>query len=330
MVNGVLQKGRAAGGWASLITDDLERVERILRQSVAPQRASFGSLVDQVQLYRGKRLRPTLLLLVAGACGKIAPAHHTLAAVVEMIHTATLVHDDVLDEASTRRHSRTINSGWGNKVGILLGDWLFTNAFYLSSTLGDARACEWIGEATNRVCAGELRQTLERGNLDLSEDAYFAIIDGKTAALTECCGRLGASFAGADPEQVEKLACFGRDLGLAFQIADDVLDLIGDERTAGKTLGTDLAQRKLTLPLIEMLERVEPADAKRFRLLLGERSGQVGELQKAVRETGALEAAQFRAEDLAERAREQLQDLPLSPFRTALEGIATWAVRREA
>ena len=260
MIAPVIANGRPTakiGGLPhSLIADDLEIVERLLQQTLAPYRARFGALVKYLNHYRGKRLRPTLLLLVARACGTLVPAHHVLAAVVEMIHTATLVHDDVLDEADTRRHVGTVNSGWGNKVSILLGDLLFTNAFHLSSTIGDARACEWIGEATNRVCAGELLQTVERGNLNLSEADYLTAIEGKTAALTECCGRLGAIYSGADDERVRRLAGFGRNLGIAFQIADDVLDLVGNEETTGKTLGTDLARRKLTLPLIFLLDRV--------------------------------------------------------------------------
>src|SRR5581483_7138646 len=183
--------------------------------------------------------------------------------------TATLVHDDVLDEAGLRRHVPTVNAGWGNKASILLGDYLFTHAFHLSSTIGDARACELIGEATNRVCEGELHQTLERGNLHLGEDEYFAIIDGKTAALTACCCRLGALYADAEPEVVERLATYGRLLGLAFQVADDLLDLMGQEDTAGKTLGTDLEQQKLTLPLIHMLDRVPADEADRLRRVLG-------------------------------------------------------------
>ena len=208
--------------------------------------------MSHLRHYRGKRLRPALLLLTAKAVGDVAPAHHTLAAVVEMVHTATLVHDDVLDEADTRRHARTVNAEWGNKVRILLGDMLFTHAFHLSSTV-DRRACELIGEATNRVCAGELKQVCERGNLHLTEADYFEIVDGKTAALTEVSARLGALYAGADEALADRLAGFGRDLGIAFQIADDLLDLTGHEGTAGKTLGTDLDQQKLTLPLIHAL-----------------------------------------------------------------------------
>src|SRR5206468_475198 len=193
-----------------------------------------------------------LLLLTAKACGRVVPAHHTLAAVVEMVHTATLVHDDVLDDATVRRHRPTVNAEWGNQNSILLGDFLFTHAFHLASSV-DARACAIIGHATNRVCEGELQQNVERGNFDLTEDAYLDIVDGKTAELTSCCCRLGALYSGMDDEAVERLAQYGRYLGLAFQIADDLLDLVGEERAAGKSLGSDLAQQKLTLPLIHMM-----------------------------------------------------------------------------
>src|SRR5262249_41033200 len=187
----------------------------------------------------GERLRPARLLLVARACGRVVPAHHVLAAVVEMIHTATLVHDDVLDNAAVRRHKPTVNAGWGNQSSVLLGDYLFTHAFHLCSSV-DARACRLIGETTNRACAGELHQISQRGNLALGEDDYFAIIDAKTAELTSCCARLGALYSGASDDTVERLASYGRLLGQAFQIADDVLDLIGEERATGKSLGTDV------------------------------------------------------------------------------------------
>lgn len=330
MLNGMLTKNRLGVAPLSLVAEELEQVERILNNTLSPYRSSFGSLVQHLKHYRGKRLRPLLLLLIAKACGKIAPSHHVLAAVVEMIHTATLVHDDVLDEASTRRHVRTVNAGWGNKTSILFGDLLFTSAFHLSSTIGDARACEWIGEATNRVCAGELRQTMERGNLNLDEDAYFAIIEGKTAALTECCGRLGAFYSGADPETVNRLAGFGRDLGIAFQIADDVLDLIGSEKTTGKTLGTDLTQRKLTLPLIYLFDRLPAAEAEKVRRLLRDEQADLSCVREMLHETGAIEAAQLRAERFAEQASEALSELPRTEAREMLEAITHWAVQRDS
>src|SRR5262245_20100774 len=250
------------------IAADLDAVERVYADTVASAKPELARLIQHLDQYRGKRLRPVLLLLTAHACGRVTPTHYVLGAVVEMVHTATLVHDDVVDEAGMRRHVPTVNAGWGNKASILLGDYLFTHAFHLSSTTGDARACELIGEATNRVCEGELQQTIERGNLSLNEDEYFEIIDKKTAALTACCCHLGALYADAEPAVVERLANYGRLLGMAFQVADDLLDLTGREQTAGKTLGTDLDQLKLTLPLIYMLDNVPAVEATRFRGLL--------------------------------------------------------------
>ena len=166
------------------VAGDLEEVERILADALHSRAPRVAEVIAHVRHFRGKRLRPVLLLLTARACGPVTPSHHVLGAVVEMIHTATLVHDDVLDGATVRRHVPTVNAGWGVPASILLGDHLFTRSFHLASTV-DARACRLIGEATNRVCAGELRQVCERGNLHLTESDYFAIVVGKTAALTE-------------------------------------------------------------------------------------------------------------------------------------------------
>ena len=311
------------------VAADLEAAERIFERTLASYRGPLGPLIDHLRHYRGKRLRPALLLLGAKACGKVTASHHTLAAAVEMIHTATLVHDDVLDEADLRRHVPTVNAGWGNSVSILLGDMLFTHAFHLTSTV-DGRACQVIGEATNRVCAGELRQVCERGNLALGEADYFAIVEGKTAALTECCGRLGALYAGAGDETAGKLAAFGRNLGFAFQIADDLLDLVGNEETAGKTLGTDLAQQKLTLPIIHCLNRLPPAEADVlcacFRAGLENPGNRV---LAAMEKTQSLVYARRRAEEFARLARQQLECLPRSECRSILESLCDWTVRRE-
>jgi octaprenyl-diphosphate synthase len=310
------------------IVADLAETERIFARKLASRRGHVARLVAHLDHYRGKRLRPTLLMLTARACGRITPAHHTLAAVVEMIHTATLVHDDVLDEATLRRHARTVNAGWGNQASILLGDMLFSHAFHLTSSV-DAQACALIGAATNRVCEGELHQISERGNLALSEQDYLDIIDGKTAELTACCCRLGALYAGADEEAVERLAEFGRCLGVAFQIADDLLDLTGLEESTGKTLGTDLAQQKLTLPLIHALERLPSADAVVFRALLRNPDGSRDALLSTLRETGALAYARRRAEEFAAQARAALDVLPPNECRDLLAGLTDWTVRRD-
>jgi octaprenyl-diphosphate synthase len=311
------------------VAPDIEEADRIFDRTLAPYRSPFGPLIEHLRHYRGKRLRPALLLLTAKALGKVTAQHHALAAAVEMIHTATLVHDDVLDEAELRRHLPTVNAGWGNKVSILLGDMLFTHAFHLTSTV-DRRACEIIGEATNRVCAGELRQVTERGNLALAEADYFAIIDGKTAALTECCGRLGALYSGASEEVGAKLAVFGRNLGLAFQIADDLLDLVGNEEAAGKTLGTDLEQQKLTLPVIHCLNRLPAAEAESLRSAI--RTGEAGlgrRVLHALEKTQSLAYARRKAEEFARVARQELECLPRGECRAILEAMTDWSIRRE-
>jgi octaprenyl-diphosphate synthase len=312
------------------IARELEQVERVYLGTLASAQPHLRPLIDHLQHYRGKRLRPMLLLLSAKACGRVTPAHHVLGAVVEMIHTATLVHDDVLDHADVRRHVRTVNAGWGNKTSILLGDYLFTHAFHLTSTLGDARACELIGEATNRVCEGELRQNYEVGNLDLSESDYFDIIDGKTAALTGVCCRLGAMYAGATPDVVDGLAEYGRLLGRAFQVADDLLDLAGNESKAGKTLGTDLQQRKMTLPLIRLFDSVPAGEAAEIRSLLLAGDGRaVAAVRSALERTQALAYARRRAEEFAREAAARLDPLAESVSKSVLLALTSWAVGRD-
>ncbi len=304
-------------------------MECILAQALASPRCHVQRLVAHLNHYRGKRLRPVLLLLTAQACGLVRPAHHILGAVVEMIHTATLVHDDVLDEAAVRRHVATVNADWGNQTSILLGDYLFTHAFHLASTVGDVRACRLIGEATNRVCEGELQQVCERGNLALSEEEYLDIIDGKTAELTSCCCRLGSLYSDASDPIIEGLARYGRWLGIAFQIADDLLDLLGEERTTGKSLGTDLNQQKLTLPLIRLLEQSEPETATPLRHLLRSPGNHKREsLESYFRRSDALDYARQRAEEYAARARAELDCLPSSECRTILEILTDRVVHR--
>lgn len=311
------------------VAADVAEAERIFDSTLAPHKGPFGSLIDHLRHYRGKRLRPALLLLTGKACGAVTPAHHTLAAAMEMIHTATLVHDDVLDEADVRRHAPTFRAGWGNKVSILLGDMLFTHAFHLTSTV-DGLACRITGEVTNRVCAGELRQVTERGNLELSEADYFTIIDGKTAALTECCGRLGALYAGASEEVAARLGTYGRSLGLAFQIADDLLDLVSTEAEAGKTLGTDLEQQKLTLPVIHCLNRLPAGEAAKLRDTIRTGGDGLGpRVLQALEKTQSVAYAKRRADELARTARQELECLPRSEARTILEAVAEWSVRRE-
>lgn len=311
------------------IAADLEEVERILARVLKNKHPRIAEIVDHIQHYRGKRLRPMLLLLTARACGRVTATHHVLGAVIELIHTATLVHDDVLDGARIRRRMATVNAVWGVQTSVLLGDYLFTHAFHLASTLDDARVCRMIGEATDRVCEGELCQVLQRGNLALSEADYFDIIDGKTAELTACCCHLGALYSGAAPELVQALARYGRRVGLAFQIADDLLDLLGEEKTTGKSLGTDVEQQKLTLPLIYLLNQGDPLLSARVRQILCSPDKHKRELLRPLLlESDGLKYAQRRAEELAAAARIELACLPSSPCRGILEALTEQVVHR--
>ncbi len=311
------------------IAQELAEADRIYNAELASRSAHVARLVAHCSELRGKRLRPALLLLTAQASGGIRPEHPTLAAVVEMIHTATLVHDDILDEALVRRHASTVNAEWGNESAVLIGDYLFTHAFHLAASLETTLACRLIGRATNLVCEGEMQQVANRGNLELGEDSYFSIIRGKTAELTAVSCRLGALYAGASPEVVDAMDAYGRDLGVAFQIADDVLDLYGEERTAGKTLGTDLEKQKLTLPIIRLLATLPPPEADRLRGRLSHPDFDSRPTLRPLLETsGALDYAWDRARSFADSARAGLDSLPPSRAREVLTQLTYYVVRR--
>lgn len=322
---------RIFGSLFGLIRDDLVKVEDLLKAQLRSADPYVDQLVKHGFRLGGKRLRPALLLLAAAATGTIAPAHITLAVVMEMIHTATLIHDDVLDEAALRRHMDTVNARWGNKSGVLLGDFLFSHAFFLSATLDDAYACQLIGRSTNVVCEGEMRQIKSGGNLDLTEAEYVSIIDAKTAELCACCCRLGAHFSGASAERVDALTRYGRNLGIAFQIVDDLLDLEGDETVTGKSLGTDLEQLKPTLPLIRLLATLKPNDRTQVVDLLTATDGRRRErLLPWLEKSDGLSYARERALRYARAAQEDLQRLEPGPARDALHLLAESVVRREA
>jgi len=311
------------------IAMELAEVEQILRRELRSKHAYVDELVRYGCLLGGKRLRPALLLLCGKSLGQIKPEHLILAAVVEMIHTATLVHDDVLDEADTRRHLATVNSRWDNKASVLLGDYLFTHAFYLASTTGSTWACREIGRATNIVCEGELRQKGCRGDFSLTEAQYLDIIAAKTAELTACSCRLGAHYADATREAVEDLAQFGRDLGIAFQIVDDVLDLGGDEQTTGKSLGTDLEQQKPTLPIIQALQHSAPQERGEWlERLAGDVSPSREDLLPWLTRHGSVQYAQETARRFAASALRRLEGLGSSEAAKTLRLITRFVVDR--
>ncbi|QDT39602.1 polyprenyl synthetase family protein [Stratiformator vulcanicus] len=312
-----------------LVGDDLAASEEIFRRELDCGERAVESIVEHAALLQGKRLRPSLVLVSALASGGIEEGHRVLAAVVEMIHVATLVHDDVLDEADTRRHVATVHSRWDTKTSILFGDYLFTHAFHLASSLQSTEACRLIGRATNRVCEGELIQIAERGNLNLAESRYIEIVEAKTAELVSVSCRLGSGHGRDDPRLADALADYGRRLGIAFQIADDLLDLTGDESRVGKTLGSDLATGKLTLPLVHLLHSGSKAEVDEVRRLLTEPDEQTGErLLPLLVASGSLDYARDRAEQYATEACERLEILPDSPARRCLEGVTAFAVHR--
>ncbi len=311
------------------IQAELAEVEDILRSELRSQHPVVDEVVRYGGRLGGKRLRPALLLLTARAIGKVTRDHLMLAAVVEMIHTATLVHDDVLDEADKRRHLATVNARWNNETSVLLGDYLFTHAFYLASTLGSTLACRTIGQSTNIVCEGELRQTGNQGRYDLSEDEYISIIDSKTAELCACCCHLGSTFADASEDLVEGMTRYGRYLGIAFQIADDLLDLVGDEDHTGKSLGTDLDKQKPTLPFIHVWQEASSRERESLTAILdGPVAARRSLLAPWFDRFNAIDYARDKAQEYATNARRELDLLRDSPAKTVLSQITHFVVAR--
>lgn len=310
------------------VATELAQVEAIFRREMHHPHPYVDELVRYGCLLGGKRLRPALLLLTAKAAGRITSEHLTLATVVEMVHTATLVHDDVLDNAQMRRHLATVNARWDNEASVLLGDYLFTHAFHLAATIDSVLGCRLIGQATNIVCEGELRQKGTRGQFDLSEQEYLEVIEAKTAELTACSCRLGALFAGLPEEQVEELDLYGRELGIAFQIADDLLDLAGEEDATGKSLGTDLEKQKPTLPLIHTLREASPEDRRQLLDLLTSEQATPRTLHPYLQRYGGLDYARARAQEFANQSRRRLACLPSSAAKEVLQTIAEFVVAR--
>jgi octaprenyl-diphosphate synthase len=313
------------------VTHFLPLVEQRLQTELQTRYESLAPILRHGVQLGGKRLRPALLLLSGFAVDpqKVGDSHVTLGVVLEMVHTATLIHDDVLDEADTRRRVQTINAVWGDHVSILLGDYLFSQAFRLSATLDSTEACRWIGEASRKVCEGELRQVLARDHVELDEASYIEMIRGKTAELCSVACRLGASQAGASPEMVSKLADYGTALGIAFQIADDYLDLWGDSETVGKTLGTDLQQGKWTLPILRLLQTSTEHDSIQIRsILAGPPESRFDQLMPLVEASDARDYTRQVAEAYRDQACESLDCLVNSPAKRALIDLATFSISR--
>jgi octaprenyl-diphosphate synthase len=312
------------------IAAELEQVESILHDELRSDHPFVDLLVKHGFRLGGKRLRPALLLLAGKACGELKHEHFVMGAVMELIHTATLIHDDVLDEAAIRRHLDTVNARWDNEASVLLGDYLFARSICLACTLEDHFATKVLSATARIMCEGELRQVENRGNYDLREEQYLSIIGGKTAELMACACRMGAYYAGASYDLLESMRRYGYNLGMAFQIADDLLDLLGDENTVGKSLHTDLHKQKPTLPLIRLLDQSAPGDKKEIiSLMSGSENHRLDKLRKWFDKSQAISQTRGRASEFTKAATDELNSLPPGAALDSLLGIADFVVNRQ-
>lgn len=313
-----------------VLAEDMEAVRELFGQELATDLPLVNERIEKVGKFRGKMLRPGLVLLCGRACGAIGRAHHVVATAVEMIHMASLIHDDVLDQSQIRRRGATLNELYGNETAILSGDFLLSHSFSLCSQLESGRLSAIIAAATNMMCEGEIMQVAHMGDLDLTEDEYLQIISRKTASLCGASCRLGVECSGGSGELARTLDDYGCKLGLAFQITDDLLDLLGTEGVAGKTLGRDLRQGKLTLPLIRARQRLKGAAGKELMELVAQDSpDNLAAIRDIVNNCGALESVLQTARGYIDQAIEKLSILEDSSERAALKKMAQFVVDRQ-
>ena len=313
----------------ALVANDMAAVNTLIRTRLASDVVLINQIGAHIIGSGGKRLRPMLVLLAAQAALYAGDEHIQLAAVVEFIHTATLLHDDVVDESDLRRGRKTANAVWGNAASVLVGDFLYSRAFQLMVELERMRVMKILADTTNAIAEGEVLQLLHINNPDTDEAAYLQVIERKTAVLFSAATRLGAVLGGLPREQEEALALYGLHLGFAFQIADDVLDYVSDSDTLGKNIGDDLAEGKPTLPLIYAIQHSKPEQAASMRRAI--ESGGLDSLENivaAIHDSGALELSRAKALDYAESAKNALRILPASDARDALLALADYAVNR--
>jgi octaprenyl-diphosphate synthase len=313
------------------LRDDLAAVDGVLRDALDSDVGLIRQVAEYIIGGGGKRLRPALVLLAARALGYKGTHHHTLAAIVEMIHTATLLHDDVVDESKLRHGHATANASFGNAASVLVGDFLYSRAFQLMVAVNNMRVLEILSAATNVIAEGEVMQLMNSGNPAVDESRYLDVIRRKTAKLFEAAARLGAVLGSATGTVEDALARYGMHLGTAFQLIDDVLDYSGDEEAIGKQLGDDLAEGKPTLPLIRALEVGTPQQVAVIRgAISGGRRGDFLAVLTALQDTGALDYARTCAGEESRLAASCLDALPPSTYRETLLELSDFAVTRTA
>lgn len=312
-----------------LAAADMHRVDSLIRQRLSSDVVLINQIADHIIAGGGKRLRPMLHVLAANAAGYRGEHHIKLAAVIEFIHTSTLLHDDVVDESDLRRGRKTANALWGNAASVLVGDFLYSRSFQMMVELDDMRIMRILADTTNTIAEGEVLQLLNIGNADVDEAAYLNVIERKTAVLFAAATQLGGLLGGLPAEQCAALRHYGMQLGYAFQIADDLLDYTSDAGTLGKNIGDDLAEGKPTLPLIYALQRADAEQKQSLRHAI-EHGGldSLDRIIAAIRDSGALERTHERAVMHADAARDALRVLPGSPWRDAMATLADYSVQR--
>lgn len=312
--------------------EDLRRVEEQMTGFLSTRVPLIGQVGGYILQGGGKRLRPLLVVLSARLCGHNGPAAVLLGSVVEFIHTASLLHDDVVDEASVRRGRAVAHTIWGNPASILVGDYLYSKALLLAVGLKNQRVMDTLAEATTTMSEGEVMELLRVADLGLSEEDYFKIVDAKTAALISASCRLGAILGGAGGEQEEALAAFGRKIGLAFQLADDVLDYMADSEKFGKALGKDIMEGKVTLPLIHLVAHSSPEEAAAVKALFDDPDSAQGRLSSVgtrMQRHGSMDYVLEKARRSVAEAKEALAVFPPSETREELGAVAEYVIGRE-
>lgn len=315
----------------SLVAGDMAAVDAEIQRQLNSPVALINQLGAYIINSGGKRLRPMITVLAARACGFEGNQHQTLAAIIEFIHTATLLHDDVVDESDLRRGKETANNVWGNAASVLVGDFLYSRAFQMMITLDNMRVMEVLANTTNTIAEGEVLQLLNCGDPDTTEDRYMEVICNKTAKLFEAGTRLGAVLTNQPIEREEQLAEYGLQLGMAFQLVDDALDYNSSAEEMGKNVGDDLAEGKPTLPLIYAMQKgtEEQRQLIRHSIEKGDR-GNLSAVLEAVQSTGALTYTAQRAEEAVVKAKASLANFPNTPQRQALLDLADLSISRRS
>ena len=315
----------------ALVAEPLEEFQARLEEAFTCDVSLVGTVGAHLHRAYGKRFRPTLLLLASRAFGRVTEEAILGAVVVELIHTATLIHDDSVDKSLLRRGLPTVNSVWNNDVAILMGDYLYSKAFSILVNNRMYEAMDLLADATHRMSQGELRQIEQKNRLDLTEAEYLRVIEEKTAVLMSAGCELGAGVAGASAEQRVLLRRYGMAVGLAFQITDDLFDYLGSESVIGKANGSDLEGGKITLPLINSLRNAPEPERRRMEALIRSgdyRNGHWSDVVRFVTEHGGVAYSEARSEDLARRALAQLEGIPQTPARGCLQDAVRYAVTR--